>query len=286
MNLLDELESRVVCGDGAMGTMLLNDGIPGDHCLEELCVSAPGRIRSIHEQYIAAGARVIGTNTFGANVVRLSRFGLESRVGEINRAAVRVARSAANGKGVYVAGSVGPLGITANQAAAQRIDRRGCFIEQLAAQLNAGVDLIFFETFMDSEEIEIALDAKKTLGDVPTICSFACTPDGVLASGISLDDAFTQVRESGADVVGINCMNDPRGMLTLLAEQPTSFPLAVYPTAGNPEREEDILVYKTTPKMFGQGAREIAARGARLIGGCCGSTPAHIAAVAAAIAGR
>ena len=123
MNLLDELETRVVCGDGAMGTLLLNDGVPIDRCFEELCVSEPARIQKIHEDYIAAGARVIETNTFGANAVRLGRFGMENRVGEINQAAVLVARCAAKNRDVFIAGSVGPLGITADEAATRGIDR-------------------------------------------------------------------------------------------------------------------------------------------------------------------
>jgi len=286
MDLLDELESRVVCGDGAMGTLLLNEGFPIGQCLEELCVSTPGRIQSIHEEYVAAGARVIETNSFGANAVRLSRFGLESKVDEINRAAVRVAQRAAKGRRVYVAGSVGPLGITGDEAAGRGINRTECFSQQLAAQLDEGVDLIFFETFMDLKELEIALQAIKSLGDLPTICSFACAADGRLASGVALNEAFARAHRSGADIVGMNCMNDPREMLTLLAEQLSAFPLAVYPTAGNPRHENDRLVYKTTPEMFGEGAREIAARGGRLVGGCCGTTPAHIAAISAALLER
>src|SRR5437588_6258060 len=157
MDLLAELGERLVCGDGAMGTLLLDRGVPVDRCLEELCVSDPNRIRAVHEEYVAAGARVIETNTFGANAVRLSRFGFENRVAEINKAAVEIARQAARGKNVCVAGSVGPLGISAHEAEERRIDRAECFREQIAALLEADVDLIFFETFMNFEEIEIAL---------------------------------------------------------------------------------------------------------------------------------
>ena len=116
MDLLAELGERLVCGDGAMGTLLLDRGVPVDRCLEELCVSDPNRIRAVHEEYVAAGARVIETNTFGANAVRLARFGLEDRVQEINKAAVRLARKATRGKEVCVAGSIGPLGISAHEA--------------------------------------------------------------------------------------------------------------------------------------------------------------------------
>src|SRR5687768_8743037 len=146
MDFLEELEARVLCGDGAMGTMLLADGIPLERCFEELCVSEPDRIRKIHEDFIGAGARVIETNTFGANAVRLERFGLAHRVAEINRAAVEVAKRAVGGRNVYVAGSVGPLGLSAEEATARGIDRAQCFREQIAALLEAKVEVIFFET--------------------------------------------------------------------------------------------------------------------------------------------
>src|SRR6266404_9616148 len=121
MDLLAELNEHLVCGDGAMGTLLLDRGVPVDHCLEELCLSEPDRIKAIHDEYVAAGARVIETNTFGANAVRLARFGFEQRVVEINKAAVRIAQKASRGRNVCVAGSVGPLGISANEAEERRI---------------------------------------------------------------------------------------------------------------------------------------------------------------------
>jgi methionine synthase / methylenetetrahydrofolate reductase (NADH) len=285
MDLVDELESRVLCGDGAMGTLLLGDGIPLERCFEELCVSEPERVRTIHEQYIGAGARVIETNTFGANAVRLERFGMESRVAEINHAAARVAKKAASGKDVYVAGSVGPLGISADEAAARGIDRAQCFREQISALLEAGVELIFLETFMDFAEMEIAFRAKKELSDVPEICSFSCGPEGRrLASGMPLGDAFATLRESGAKIMGANCMNEPRGMVRLLRCVPAEFLLAAYPTAGSPKYHEGRFIYDLAPDSFAQSAREMVAEGARLIGGCCGTTPAYIAAIANAIA--
>jgi methionine synthase I (cobalamin-dependent) len=283
MDLLDELETRVVCGDGAMGTLLLDAGVSIDRCLEELCISEPERIQKIHEEYIAAGARVIETNTIGANAVRLGRFGMEDRVREINRAAVAVARSAAKNRDVCVAGSVGPLGITAQEAAARGIDRSSVFQEQVAALLDDGVDAIFFETFTDLAEMEIALRAKNALSDVPEICSFACAPDGRLWCGTRLADAFARLRESGARIMGVNCMNDPRQMITLLQHVSVEFPFAVYPTAGNPRREGSRLTYDVTPESFAAFARASAAKGARLLGGCCGTTPAHIAALADSI---
>ena len=269
MDFLDELEARVLCGDGAIGTLLLADGVPLERCFEELCVSEPDRLRAIHEQYIGAGARVIETNTFGANAVRLERFGLEGRVTEINRAAVQVAKKAASGRNVYVAGSVGPLGISADEASARGIDRQECFREQISALLEGGVQLLFFETFMDFAEIEIAFRAKKELSDIPEICSLACGPEARLRSGMLLADAFGRLRELGAKMVGVNCMNDPDATMQLLQHLPSQQLLAAYPTA---------------PDSFAWSAREMVAAGARLIGGCCGTTPKHIAAMAAAIA--
>lgn len=284
MDLLEELETRVLCGDGAIGTLLLAEGVPLERCFEELCVSEPDRIQAIHEQYIGAGARVIETNTFGANAVRLARFGMEKRVAEINRTAVRVARKAASGKNVYVAGSIGPLGISGDEAAARGIDRAQCFREQISALLEGGVELIFFETFMDFEEIEIALRAKRELSDLTEICSFACGPDARLSSRMLLAAAFAKLRECGAKIIGVNCLNGPDGMLQLLQSLPAQPVLAAYPTAGAPEFREGTYVYPTAPDAFARAALDMVAAGARLIGGCCGTTPKHIAALAAAIA--
>lgn len=285
MDLLDELQTRVVCGDGAIGTLLLDAGIPLERCFEELCLSEPERIRAIHEQYIAAGARVIETNTFGGNAVRLERFGLEGRAGEINRAAAQLACQAAQGKDVCVAGSVGPLGITAEEATARGIDRARCFRDQISGLLEGGAQLIFFETFMDFEEMALALRTKNEMGDHLAICSFACAAEGRLSTGMVLEDAFKQLRELGARIVGINCMNGPHGMVQLLQRVSAEHPLAAYPNAGYPKYHEGRFIYHAAPDYFAQSAREMVAEGARLIGGCCGTTPVQVAAIASAIAG-
>src|SRR2546426_907568 len=282
MDLLAELEERLVCGDGAMGTLLLDRGVPVDRCLEELCVSDPDRIRAIHEEYVAAGARVIETNTFGANAIRLARFGLDNRVAEINKAAARIARAAAHGKNVCVAGSVGPLGISAIEAEERGIDRTEVFREQISALLEADVDLIFFETFQTFEEMEIALRATPA-SDSVIVSLFACEPEGRLQSGMFLTDAFARCRELGAKIVGANCLNGPRAMVQLFEKLPAGDLLAAYPNAGYPRYTEGRYVYPTAPDYFAKAAREMAAQGARLIGGCCGTTPGHIAAVAKAL---
>jgi methionine synthase I (cobalamin-dependent) len=284
MDLLDELGKRVVCGDGATGTLLLDDGVPMGRCFEELCVSEPERIKKIHEAYIAAGARVIETNTFGANAVRLERFGMEGRVSEINQAAVAVARSASENRDVCIAGSVGPLGVTVEEAAARGIDPARCFREQITALIEAGVDAIFFETFTDFDEIEVALRAKKTVSEAPEICSFACRPDGRLRGGTLLVEAFGRLQDMGAKIMGVNCMNDPAEMAVLLQHLSAEFPLAVYPTAGSPRLRNGRFHYDVTPESFAVSVRDMVAKGVRLIGGCCGTTPAHVAALGKAIA--
>ena len=283
MDLLAELDERVICGDGAMGTLLLDRGVPVDRCLEELCVSEPDRIRAIHEEYVAAGARVIETNTFGANAVRLGRFGLEDRVGEINKEAARLARKAGRGKNVCVAGSVGPLGISAIEAEERGIDRAQCFREQTTALLEADVDLIFFETFLNFQEMEIALRAMPK-SNCLIVALFACEPEGRLQSGMLLTDAFARCRELGAKIVGANCLNGPHAMVQLFEKLPAGDLLAAYPNAGYPRYTEGRYVYPTAPDYFAKAAAEMAAQGARLIGGCCGTTPAHVAAVAKTVA--
>jgi methionine synthase I (cobalamin-dependent) len=284
MDLFDELQTHVLCGDGAMGTLLLAAGIPLVRCFEELCVTEPDRIGTIHHQYIDAGARVIKTNTFGANAVRLERFGLEGRVVEINRAAARVAVKAARGKDVYVAGSVGPLGISGEEAAARGIERENCFGEQVGALLEGGVDLIVFETFMDFEEMEIAYGSRKKIADGLTICSLVCAPEGRISSEMSLVDAFTKLHAHGAQIVGANCMNGPDATVQLLQRVAKENPLSAYPSAGYPKHYEGRLIYPVTPAELAQSAHEMVAQGVRLIGGCCGTTPAHIDALATEIA--
>jgi homocysteine S-methyltransferase len=283
MDLLDELQTRALCGDGAIGTLLLDAGIPLDRCFEELCVSEPDRIEKIHQQYIAAGARVIETNTFGANAVRLEKFRLEGRVTEINYAAAQLAARAALGKNVYVAGSVGPLGLGRDEAMSRGIDRAQCFREQVSGLLEGGVDLIFFETFMDFEEMEIACRAWQEIDNGLVICSFACAPGGLLSCGLPLVDAFARLRGLGAKMVGVNCLNDPGRMEQLIPKVAAESPLAVYPSAGQPRLHQGHFIYDTSPECFAQAARRMVAEGAGLIGGCCGTNPTHIAAISDAI---
>ncbi len=287
MDLIDELNSHVLCGDGAMGTALMEAAdVPFDRCLEEFCLSAPDLVSKIHTQYIDAGARVIETNSFGANAVRLERHGLEGKVNEINWTAAQLAKQAAKAKGnVYVAGSVGPLGLTADEARERNIDRAAVFRQQIGALLDGGVDLIFFETFLDAEELLLALEVKQSLHHLPALCSLACAEEGRLPSGLPITEAFAQLTAAGAEIVGVNCLNGPHTTLKLLEHVPLvpDQLLAAFPNAGYPKYHEGRFLYYTAPDYFAKVARDMVEQGVRLIGGCCGTGPAQVAAMAAAL---
>jgi methionine synthase I (cobalamin-dependent)/5,10-methylenetetrahydrofolate reductase len=285
MDLLEVLQEKIVPGDGAMGTMILEAGVPLERCFEELCVSQPDLIRGIHEKYVAAGAQLIETNSFGANAARLAKYGMERRVNEINWTAAKLAKEMARGRDVCVAGSVGPLGMTAEQAREQGLDRRAIFQEQIGALLDGGVDAIFFETFTDLEELMIALHVKQSLHHKPAICSMACSEEGRLADGTSLVEAFDKLRAADADILGANCLNGPQAMLRLFQRLPLEGLLSAFPNAGYPKYHDGRYLYFTSPEYFANSARGLAAEGARLIGGCCGIGPQHIAAMVQALKG-
>ena len=274
MNFLEE--PSILPGDGAMGTELINAGIPLGSCLEELNISRPELITGIHESYIKAGARVIRTNSFGANTNRLSKFGFENRVNEFNWAAAQLARQCTRGKGVYVAGSIGPSGITDQRS------RESLFREQIGALLEGGVQIIFLETFTDPEELALALYIKQSLHHCPALCSLACAPDGRFPSGTTLTEALSKLQDLGADLVGVNCINGLEAVRRLYREsQGIEF---AYPNAGLPTPSKDgRFTYSTTPEEFAKLAVELAESGLHLIGGCCGMGPLHIEAMASAL---
>lgn len=275
MDFLDELQHRILPGDGAMGTELLAAGAAPDCCLEELCVSQPDLVRGLHERYVAAGARVIETNTFGANAVRLARFGCEGRVNEINWTAAQLAKEVTRGTGVYVGGSVGPLGISAEEAAAQGIDRHEVFTEQIGALLDGGCNVIFLETFLDVDELLIALHAKQSLHHCPAVAMLTGSDPAWLGPAVA------RLRAADADVVGVNCVDGDQALeLYGLADEG---PLAAFPSAGLPESCGGRLAYPVSAEDF--VATSIALPPTvRLVGGCCGVGPRHIAALVAALA--
>jgi methionine synthase / methylenetetrahydrofolate reductase(NADPH) len=286
MDFLEELKSSVLCGDGAMGTQLMSSGVPVDVCFEELNVSAPDLILRIHDSYVQAGARLIETNTFGANGARLSKHGLQSRVKELNQAAIRLARQSIGGHPIYLAASIGPLGIIDPQTECQSTDRADLFREQAESILEAGADVVFLETFLDFDEIQIALGAVRKLDDkIPVICSMVPSEEGRLPSSLPITQAFRELVRLGANVVGINCVTGPHAMLRILRRIPTEFLISAFPNAGYPRYHNGRFFYNAAPEYLGQTAKEFVAQGASLIGGCCGVGPQHIREVAKAIAG-
>lgn len=284
MDLLDELQSRVLIADGAMGTELFAAGVPRGTCLEALCLSRPELVQRVHESYLAAGARLLRTNSFGANAVRLAAHGLDHRVNEINWTAAQLAVEAAKPAKARVAGSVGPLGITAAEATARGIDRQEAFEEQIGALLDGGARVIVLETFADLDELRLALEAKQSLHHCPAIASLTCNPAGHLPDGTSLAEAFARLHAADADLVGINCVAVSPALLEALAPLPADATLAAFPSAGLPLERDGRLEYLVTPEQFARDGLALAARGARLLGGCCGAGPAHLAALAAAFA--
>ncbi len=279
MDLLEELQSRVIPGDGAMGTLLMERGAPRHRCLEELCVSEPEMVSRVHDDYIAAGAHVIRTNSFGANAVRLEAHGVAGRVNEINWSAAQLAKQSARGNAVWVAGSVGPLGFSLGEASARGIDPAAVFQAQIGALLDGRVDLIFFETFTDLDELLLALHVKQALHHCPAICSLSCGADGLLPSGVHVETAFARLVGADAEIVGINCVTGFEAAAQILDNVSSEALMTAYPNAGEPTEAEGRLIYSATPESFARMAIKLAHRGARLIGGCCGTGPAHIAAM-------
>ncbi len=277
MDFIEALAPLALLADGAMGTRLMERGAAPGACLEELCVCAPDAVRAVHEEYLVAGARLIRTDSFGANAVRLAAHGLGHRVSEINWSAAQLARDVARGSGAFVAASMGPLGITAEQAAEQRIDRAAVFAEQMGALLDGGVRIVMLETFLDVEELLIALEVKHSLHHCPVICSLALTDAQLAVSDVGA--AFVTLRAAGADVVGINCVNGPLALADLFEKARPDDLCSAFPNAGLPGA-------LATPEQFAHAAVRLAEQGVRLIGGCCGTGPAHIAAASAALAAR
>lgn len=286
-DLLTALNDGVLCGDGAMGTLLAERGIPSGSCFEELCLERPELILEIHREYLAAGASVITTNSFGANAQKLASFALESRAAKINRRAAGLAREAVTeaGKQAWVAGSVGPLGVSGSETEARGIDREALFREQIAALLDGGCDLILLETFQDPGELSLALRIAKSLGNKPVITLIASPESGRLPGGAWVGDLLETLGNEGADLVGLNCVNGPQAMLRLVEKIAPTRPLAVYPNAGRPFYQEGRISYGTTPEYFADLGRRMVESGAALVGGCCGTSPRHIKALSEALKG-
>jgi homocysteine S-methyltransferase len=285
---LERLRRGPLLGDGAMGTQLHVRGVSFERSFDELNLTEPKLVEEIHRAYIAAGAELIETNTFGANRIKLARHGLETRVRDINFRAVKLAREAReiSGEPVFIAGAVGPIGqqlqpigrITIAQATA-------AFEEQIAALLEAGADLLVLETFTNLPELLAAVTAAKRTSDLPIVAQMTFAEDGLTLSAEEPSQVIQALERAGVDVVGVNCGVGPQVALQVLEQmrQQTRLPLSGQPNAGLPARVEGRFFYFATPEYFGTYARQAAELGIAYIGGCCGTTPDHIAAMRAAL---
>jgi methionine synthase I (cobalamin-dependent)/5,10-methylenetetrahydrofolate reductase len=290
-SFLDRLASGPLLADGAMATQLQALGVPPDCCFEELNLSRPALVGSVHRAYTDAGACLLFSNSFGANRFRLRGFGLQNRVREINAAAVAVAREAIGAAAdFFVAGDVGPLGVRlAPYGRVQAEVAQAAFREQMAALCQAGADLLAIETMVDLREIALAVRTAHEVGRLPVIAMMTFTRDDRTLLG---DDATTVARDLvglGADVIGVNCSGGPAQAMRLLAAMQRAQPgarFAVKPNAGWPERVGGRVMYPASPDYFGDYAAAFAEAGALVIGGCCGTTPQHIAAMRAALEAR
>jgi methionine synthase / methylenetetrahydrofolate reductase(NADPH) len=271
--------------DGAMGTMLYARGVYINRCYDELNVSQPELVRELHRAYVNAGAEVIETNTYGANRVKLARHGLEDRLEEINARAAEVARLAA-GERVCVAGAMGPLGVRIEPyGPTAREEARGYFREQAAALLQGGVDLFVLETFADLEEIREAIAGVREVSDLPVVAQMVIREDGRTPYGT--EDAWLAEKLGawGADVVGLNCSVGPSAMLAAAdrmlaaAERPVS----MQPNAGLPREVDGRTMYMASPEYMASYAARLIRKGVRFVGGCCGTTPEHVARMADAV---
>jgi homocysteine S-methyltransferase len=283
-NLLEILHERLVIGDGATGTYLYELGVPLPACLEEANVTRPDLVARVYREYAAAGAQVVETNSFGANRVRLARFGLETQVAEINHRAVQVAKEALQGRDVFIGGSVGPLSLRPADGEFSPADRREFFREQITALLEGGCDLIFLETFTALDELLAALEVFRSLSKIPVVTSLAVSEEGRLASGEVFPEAVKILRAAGADIVGLNGTCGPQACIHLLSQLAVeeSDLLSVYPNAGRPEFYEGRFNYAASPEYFAATLPRWVEEGARLIGGDYGTRPGHIAAMVAA----
>jgi homocysteine S-methyltransferase len=265
--------------------MLISKGIHPEICLDELNISNPSIIKEIHSEYIEAGANIILANTFSSNRFKLEKYGLLGKIQEINTAGVNNARAAANasGKDILIAGDVGPLGVRlAPFGRIQPEEAMEAFTEQIEALVDAGVDLIVIETITDLQEAKIAVKVAKGLTKKPVVISATFTRDGRTLLGDTPTQAANILAETDADVIGVNCSGGPTQLLRILTQMIQDQPSKkfwVKPNAGWPEIVSGRMIYPAEPDYFGNYAISFKNAGASIIGGCCGTTPKHIAAI-------
>jgi methionine synthase / methylenetetrahydrofolate reductase(NADPH) len=278
-NILARIKQSPVLCDGAMGTLLYAKGIFINRCYDELNLSQPDLIRAIHHDYLQAGAEIIETNTFGANAFRLARHSIADKVRDINRAGARLAHEAAKSFDVWVAGSVGPMGTRIEPLGKTSFEEaRQAFRDQISALAEGGVDLLMLETFGYLEELHQAMLAAKDVGaNLPLVVQVTIDEDGNCLDGSDPETFAPRLEEWGADVIGCNCSVGPVAMLDAIerVRAVTSLPLAAQPNAGIPRSVEGRNIYLCSPEYMASYARKFIAAGARIVGGCCGTTPDH-----------
>ncbi len=289
MNLLERLNQKTILADGAMGTMLHARGVSFDKCFDELNLTNPVAVADVHREYIEAGAELIITNTFGANRYKLSKHGLQDDVAEINRAGVELAKRvvAASFKDILIAGDVGPLGVRIAPYGRVKLEEaREAFAEQVKALAEAGADVIIIETMSDLYEIQEAIRAAKENSSLPIIASVTFTRDDRTLLGDDPSKVAHRLAAAGADVIGVNCSGGPSQLLRILKQMRQAEPNSkfwVKPNAGWPEQVSGRIMYPADADYFGEYAVQFRAAGANIVGGCCGTTPQHIAVMKKAL---
>jgi methionine synthase I (cobalamin-dependent)/5,10-methylenetetrahydrofolate reductase len=290
---LERLHSGApVLGDGAMGTMLHQHGAAFDTCFDELDMTHPEQVAEVHRAYVQAGAELVESNTFGANRYKLAKHGLENRVADINRAGVELVRreieAAGRAGSVYIAGSIGPLGVRLKPyGRVRKEDARAAFAEQMRALADAGADVLVLETFSDLAEMKEALAAaREAAPNLPVICHMTFAEDNRTLLGDTPAQVARDLRDAGADVIGVNCGGGPEQLSHILQAMRQAVPgaiLSAMPNAGLPASVGGRMMYPATGEYFAEYALTFQAIGARVIGGCCGTTPEHIAAMRKAL---
>ncbi|MBN8579731.1 MAG: bifunctional homocysteine S-methyltransferase/methylenetetrahydrofolate reductase [Anaerolineae bacterium] len=289
MNLLERLNQKTILADGAMGTMLHARGVGFDKCFDELNLTNPVAVADVHREYIEAGAELIITNTFGANRYKLSKHGLQDDVAEINHAGVELAKRvvAASFKDILIAGDVGPLGVRIAPYGRVKLEEaREAFAEQVKALAKAGADVIIIETMSDLYEIQEAIRAAKENSSLPIIASVTFTRDDRTLLGDDPAKVGHRLVSAGADVIGVNCSGGPSQLLRILKQMRQAEPSSkfwVKPNAGWPEQVSGRIMYPADADYFGEYAVQFRAAGANIVGGCCGTTPQHIAVMKKAL---
>ena len=283
----ERLQRGVVVADGAMGSMLY-EMLGAQRSLEETNVTQSEAVFRVHQAYLEAGAQLIETNTFGANRQKLGQIQMAERVAELNHRGVKIAREAreAAKHEVLIAGSMGPLGIVRQVQELPDEQVRAIFKEQAGALEERGVDLFLLETFSDIEELVAAIDAIRSFSKLPIVAELTYSEEGTTFGGTRPQDAWEALKDRNIQAVGANCTVGPQLLLPVLRELAgsASLPLSAMPNAGFPKRMGDRIVYpRSSPEYFALFAREAADLGARILGGCCGTTPQHVHAIAEAV---